>query len=53
MAAMHFNENYNCKQAKTRDGKERIMIGFPKQKQGQFTPKPVPEPKTYRKLYYL
>ena len=52
MAAIHFNENYNRKQAKTRDAKERIMIAFPKQKQGEFIPKPVPEPKTC-KLYYL
>ena len=52
MAAMHFNENFNRKQAKTKDGQERIMIAFPKQKQGEFTPKPVPVPKTYCKLHY-
>lgn len=51
MAALHFNENYNREQAKTRDGKERIKIAFPKQKRGEFTPKPVPVSKTYRKLF--
>ena len=51
MAALHFNENYNREQAKTKDGKERIKIVFPKQKRGEFTPKPVPVSKTYRKLF--
>lgn len=50
IAALHFNENYDREQAKTKDGAERIKISFPKQKQGGFTPKPVPVPKTYRKL---
>lgn len=48
MAALHFNENYGRKQARTASGSERIRIAFPKQKKGEFTPKPVPVPKTYR-----
>lgn len=65
IAAMHFNENYGRAQAITKAGKERIRIIFPKQKQGDFTPKIVPVAKTYSKpmiiamiipyaeLYYL
>lgn len=44
---MHFNENVNREQAKTAAGKERIKIVFPKQKKGDFTPKPIPVNKTY------
>ena len=47
MAELHFNENHNCAQAKTASGNERIRILYPKHKQGEFTPKPVPVPKTY------
>ena len=47
LAALHFNENYDRAQAKTRDGTERIRIVFPKQKKGEFTPKPVPVAETY------
>lgn len=50
LAAMHFNENFGRAQAVTKSGKERIQIVFPKQKQGEFTPKIVPVPKTYGKL---
>ena len=42
---MHFNENFGRPQAITRSGQERIQIVFPKQKQGEFTPKIVPVPK--------
>ena len=48
---MHFNENYGRVQATTKAGKERIRIVFPKQKQGDFTPKIVPVAKTYSKPY--
>ena len=48
---MHFNENYGRAQATTKAGKERIRIVFPKQKQGDFTPKIVPVAKTYSKPY--
>ena len=51
MAALHFNENFGRKQAKTASGSERIKIVFPKQKKGEFTPKPVLVPKSYRTLY--
>jgi len=47
MAALQFNENYGCKQAVTASGSERIRIVYPKQKKGNFTPKPVPVAKTY------
>jgi len=47
MAALHFNENYQRPQAMTASGSERIRIVYPKHKQGEFTPKPVPVPKTY------
>ena len=47
MAALHFNENYNRAQTKTASGNERIQIVYPKHKQGEFIPKPVPVPKTY------
>ena len=47
MAALHFNENFGRQQAKTASGSERVKITFPKQKKGEFTPKPVPVAKTY------
>lgn len=47
IAALHFNENYGWEQAKTSAGSEQIRIVFPKQKQGEFTPKPIAVPKTY------
>lgn len=53
MAAMHFNENYGRKQATTKAGAERIRIVYPKQKQGEFTPKIVPVAKTYSKTITL
>ena len=53
IAAMHFNKKYGREQAITKDGAERIRIVFPKQKQGEFTPKIVPVPKTYSKASML
>ena len=47
LAALHFNENYNRPQAKTKDGTERIGLVFPKAKKGECTPKPVPVSKSY------
>ena len=46
---MHFNENFGRPQAKTKAGKERIKIVFPKAKQGEYTPKIVPVPQTFSK----
>jgi len=46
---MHFNENFGRVQATTKSGDERIKLVYPKQKQGEFTPKIVPVPKTYGK----
>ena len=45
--ALHFNENFGREQAKTAAGTEKLQICFPKSKQGEFTPKPIPVPKTY------
>ena len=53
MAALHFNENYCRKQAVTASGAERIRIVYPKQKEGEYTPKPVPVAKTYSKLVII
>ena len=50
LAAMHFNENFWRPQAVTKLGRERMKIVFPKQKQGEFTPKLVPVAKTYSKF---
>ena len=47
LAAMHFNENFGRAQTVTKSGRERMKIVFPKQKQGEFTPKIVPVAKTY------
>ena len=53
MAVLHFNENFGREQAKTASGSERIRIVYPKQKKGEFTPKPVLVPKTYRTFLYI
>ena len=50
LAAMHFNENFGQSQAVTKLGRERMKIVFPKQKQGEFTPKIVSVAKTYTKF---
>jgi len=47
IAVPHFNENFGREQAKTAAGTERLQICFLKPKQGEFTPKPIPVPKTY------
>ena len=44
IAGLHFNENFKHEHA------ERMRICFPKPKYGEFTPKPVPVPKTYSML---
>ena len=51
IAAMHFNENFGRQQAITKSGKERIRIVFPKQKQGEYTPKVVPVTPTFNKIH--
>ena len=51
LAALHFNENFDRAQAKTLDGNERIRIVFPKQKKGEFTPKPIPVTMTFSKYF--
>ena len=52
LAPIHFNENYDCAQALTSQGKEHIQIVFPKAKHEELTPKPVPVVKAYSKLYW-
>ena len=49
LAALHFNENFERPQARTRAGKECIALVFPKAKVGECIPKPIPVPKTYSK----
>ena len=50
IAAMHFNETFGKQQAITKSWKDRIRIVFPKQKQGEYTPKIVPVPTTFSKI---
>jgi len=46
---MHFNENFGRAQAITKSGTERIKLVYPKQKQGEYTPKIVPIPQIFSK----
>jgi len=41
------NDNYGREQAKIATGAERMRLCFPKSKQGEYTPKIIPVPKTY------
>lgn len=50
-ATLHFNENHDHEQAKTKNEAKSSKISFPKQKEGAFTLKPVSIPKTYLKLH--
>ena len=50
---MHFNENFGRALAITKSGNEWIRIVFPKQKQGEHTPKIVPVPQTFSKIYNI
>ncbi len=49
IAAMHFNENSNRKQAITKKGDYRFSIVFPKFKKGGYVVKRVVQAPTYRK----
>ena len=49
IAAMHFNENSNRKQAVTRKGEHRFSIVFPKYKKGGYVVKRVVQAPTYGK----
>ena len=51
IAALHFNENYGCKLAKTLAGSERIRI-FSQAKQGEFTPNKSQFPKLLISIYF-
>ena len=46
---MQFNENHGRAQAITKSGNEWIRIVYPKQKQGEYTPKIAPVPQTFSK----
>lgn len=50
LAALHFNENSNKKQAKTRAGTDRYAISFPKYKEGGHIVRRIKEKSTYSKL---
>ena len=47
IAALHFNDNFGREQAKIAADTEQLWICFPKPKQGEFTAKLIPVPKTY------
>lgn len=47
MAALHFNENANRKQAVTKKGEERYDIVFPKYKKGGYVVRKVVEDPTF------
>ena len=49
LAALHFNENSERKQATTKDGEGRYAISKPKYKPGAATAKAVKEGRTYSK----
>ena len=49
LAALHFNENSNQKQAITKKGERQFSIVFPKYKKGGYIVKKVTEEATYGK----
>lgn len=49
IAALHYNENSNKIQAKTKDGKPRYNIYFPKAKKGEYSVKPIMQASTFGK----
>ncbi len=49
MAALHFNENSNREQAKTKEGNECYDVVYPKYKKGGHTVKKVTVKQTYGK----
>lgn len=49
LAALHFNENSNNLQARTKDGKARYSISFPKNKHGEHVVKKIATQSTYSK----
>lgn len=51
MAALHFNENTNRKQAQTKGGEDRYDIIFPKYKKGGYVVRKVVQNPTYGKLF--
>ena len=53
LAALHFNENSNRKQAITKSGKERYDVVFPKYKKGGYVVRKVVVKPTYGMLIVL
>ena len=53
LAALHFNENANRKQAVTKRGEERYDVVFPKYKKGGYIVRKVVQDPTYGKLLYM
>ena len=51
LAALHFNENTNRKQAVTKQGTKQYNVAFPKYKKGGYTIKKVLVNATYGKAY--
>lgn len=52
MAALHFNENSNREQAKTKEGNECYDIVYPKFKKGGHTVKKVTVKQTYGECFF-
>lgn len=53
MAALHFNENANRKQAQTKGGEDRYDIIFPKYKKGGYVVRRVVQNPTYGRFFKI
>lgn len=53
LAALHYNENGNKEQARTKAGTRRFCISFPKYKQGGHVVRQLKVASTYGKFYYI
>ena len=50
LAAIHYNANSNRETAKTKEGKERYAVRYPRFKKGGWSVRPVKENPSYGKL---
>ena len=53
LAALHYNENANKKQAKTKDGEDRYSVCFPKYKKGGYIVRKIMVESTHGKYIKL
>ena len=51
MAALHFNENANRKQAQTKGGEDRYDVIFPKYKKGGYVVRKIVQNPTYSRFF--